>query len=161
MLELAREGLHMQDVDGDGQILSMRMVDAGGGWKVSDKDPRLMVPRRFDERGGIYYRIFPEGVIEDYDGVEVGVAPAQRGLDFNRNFGANWQPESVQAGAGEYPTPEPETRALAAFLAQHPKHLWGAVAAHRHGVDSTGRSVHEEGPRIWSAKIEAIAAAGA
>lgn len=26
-------------------------------------------------------------------------------------------------------------------------------------VDSTGRSVHEEGPRIWSAKIEAIGAA--
>lgn len=165
--EEARPGLHMQDVDGDGQILSMRMVDAGGGWKVSAKDPRLMVPRRFDDRGGTYYRIFPEGLMQDYDGVEVGVAPPQRGLDFNRNFGANWQPESVQSGAGEYPTSEPETRALAAFLVQHPN-ICGVQSLHT-GMESIIRPPStqndkqmppEDLRRIWDIGRQGVEATG-
>lgn len=132
--EEARSGLHMEDVDGNGQILSMRMVDPGGGWKVSSSDPRLLVPRRFHDHGGTYFRVFPEGLIHDFDGVEVGVAPPKQGLDFNRNFGANWQPESQQSGAGEYPMSEPETRALAAFVTAHPN-LCGAHSLHT-GMES-------------------------
>ena len=30
--EEERDGLHPQDIDGDGQILSMRIEDPGGGW---------------------------------------------------------------------------------------------------------------------------------
>lgn len=132
--EELRPGLHAQDIDGDGQLLSMRMPDPGGGWKVSDKDPRLMVPRRFDDRGGTYYRIFPEGLVHEFDGVELGVAPPHKGLDFNRNFGANWQSESEQSGAGEYPMSEPETRALAAFMTAHPN-ICGVHSLHT-GMES-------------------------
>ncbi|MBT6149971.1 MAG: carboxypeptidase, partial [Gemmatimonadetes bacterium] len=132
--EEERPGLHMSDVDGDGRILSMRMEDPGGGWKISTQDERLLVPRRFNDHGGTYYRVFPEGLITDFDGVEVGMAPAKQGLDFNRNFGANWQPEAKQSGAGEYPMSEPETRALAAFVTAHPN-ICGVHSLHT-GMES-------------------------
>ena len=44
-------GLHPEDVDGDGNILGVRVLDAGGEWRVSDKDPRLMVLRAPEEAG--------------------------------------------------------------------------------------------------------------
>jgi len=118
--EEERDGLHPEDINGDGQILSMRIKDTGGGWKVSEKDPRLLVPRRFNDTTGTFYRVFSEGTIQNFDGVEVEPAPAKHGLDFNRNFPANWQPEVKQRGAGDYPFSEPETRALAEFITRHP-----------------------------------------
>jgi len=118
--EEERDGLQPQDIDGDGLILSMRLEDAGGNWKISDRDPRLLVPRRFNDTEGTFYRVYPEGLIREYDGVEVALAPPAHGLDFNRNFPANWQPEAGQTGAGDYPFSEPETRALAEFITTHP-----------------------------------------
>ena len=118
--EEERDGLHPQDVDGDGQILSMRIEDPGGGWKVSTSDPRLLVPRRFNDSEGPFYRVYPEGLIRSFDGVEVVEATRKQGLDFNRNFPANWQPEVNQQGAGNYPFSESETRALAEFITAHP-----------------------------------------
>ena len=35
--EEERDGLHQEDIDGDGMILSMRIEDPGGGWKVSGR----------------------------------------------------------------------------------------------------------------------------
>ena len=87
--EEERDGLHPQDVDGDGQILSMRIEDPGGGWKVSTSDPRLLVPRRFNDSEGAFYRVYPEDLIRSFDGVEVVEATRKQGLDFNRNFPAN------------------------------------------------------------------------
>jgi murein tripeptide amidase MpaA len=118
--EEERDGLHPEDINGDGQISSMRIEDPGGGWKISEKDPRLLVPRRFNDTTGTFYRVFQEGNIQNFDGVEVKPAPAKHGLDFNRNFPANWQPEVKQHGAGDYPFSEPETRALAEFITSHP-----------------------------------------
>ncbi len=132
--EEARDGLHAEDVDGDGMILSMRLEDPGGGWKVSEKDPRLLVPRRFYDVEGTFYRVFPEGVIQNFDGVAVPIAPAKQGLDFNRNFPANWQPQVKQQGAGEYPFSESETRALAEFITHHPN-IFGLHSLHT-GMES-------------------------
>ena len=132
--EEERDGLHAEDIDGDGLILSMRIEDPGGGWKVSEKDARLLVPRRFNDTDGTFYRVFQEGQIRNYDGVEVKMAPNKQGLDFNRNFPANWQPESKQRGAGEYPFSEPETRALAEFIMSHPN-ICGLHALHT-GMES-------------------------
>jgi murein tripeptide amidase MpaA len=117
--EEARDGLHPEDIDGNGHILSMRVEDPGGGWKVSTKDPRLLVHRRFNDAEGTFYRVFPEGHIRNFDGVEVKVAPTRHGLDFNRNFPTDWQPEAKQSGSGEYPFSEPETRAVAEFITSH------------------------------------------
>lgn len=38
------EGLDVEDVDGDGRILSMRIADPNGNWKCHPDEPRLMIP---------------------------------------------------------------------------------------------------------------------
>ncbi len=114
------EGLHGQDVDGDGRLLQMRVPDRNGDWKVSSLDPRLMEKRAPDEHGGTYYRVFPEGLIEDFDGYLIKLANPHAGLDFNRNFPFDWQPEAEQRGAGPYPASEPEIKAVVDFIVAHP-----------------------------------------
>ena len=122
-------GLVEQDMDGDGRMLSMRISDPNGAWKVCAEDPRLMVRRDPAESGGTYYRLLPEGRIEDYDGVTIQIQPKKERLDLNRNFPFAWRQEYEQKGAGPYPTSEPEVRNLAHFVANHPN-ITGGVAFH-------------------------------
>ncbi|MFO8059159.1 MAG: M14 family metallopeptidase, partial [Bacillota bacterium] len=110
--------LYPEDIDGDGEILTMRLPDPNGTHKVSEKDPRLMVPRRPDDFGGTYYNLLPEGIIHNYDGSEIAIGPRKWDLDINRNFPADWKP--TQAGGGRYPLSEPETRAMVDFILAHP-----------------------------------------
>ncbi len=124
-----RDGLHPEDLDGDGRILQMRIADPTGDWKVSDRDPRLLVKRGPDEEGGTYYRLFDEGLIENYDGHMIAPAPPLQGLDFNRNFPGAWRPEGEQRGAGDFPGSEPEIRAVIEFMAGHPN-VFGALTFH-------------------------------
>jgi murein tripeptide amidase MpaA len=114
------EGLHEEDIDGDGRILQMRIQDPNGDWKVSELDPRLMQKRKPHEQGGVYYRLYPEGHLLDFDGFTIKVAPKPEGLDFNRNFPFEWRVEGEQHGAGPYPASEPEIRAVVDFIAHHP-----------------------------------------
>jgi murein tripeptide amidase MpaA len=114
------EGLHVQDVDGDGRILMMRIPDPTGDWKVSSLDARLMEKRAPHEYGGQYYRVFREGLLEEYDGYIIKTARPYQGLDFNRNFPYNWRPEGDQMGSGPYPASEPEIRTMVDFISQRP-----------------------------------------
>ena len=123
------EGLHVQDIDGDGRILQMRIEDPTGEWKVSSLDPRLMEKRKPDEQEGIFYRLLQEGLIEDYDGYQIKVANPYQSLDFNRNFPVEWRPEDEQKGAGPYPTSEPEIKAMVDFIVTHPN-INAAIAYH-------------------------------
>ncbi len=113
------EGLHEQDIDGDGRIAQMRILDPNGDWKVSPLDPRLMAKREPDEQGGTYYRLMPEGLLENYDGYVIREPHPLQGLDFNRNFPYEWKPENEQYGAGPYPASEPEIRALVDFVTKN------------------------------------------
>lgn len=129
-----QEGLIRQDLDGNGSVLQMRIKDPDGPWKVSPDDDRVMIRREPDEMEGDFYFVLPEGMIKDWDGGAVKVAPELFGLDLNRNFPHQWAPEWQQKGAGELPLSEPETRALAEFLTSHPNiyatqhfHTWSAV----------------------------------
>ncbi|MFI5271916.1 MAG: M14 family metallopeptidase [Ktedonobacterales bacterium] len=126
------EGLVTEDVDGDGRILSMRVRDANGPWKVCAEEPRLLTRREPAETGGTYFRVLPEGRLEHYDGVEVHVQPRKERLDLNRNFPVRWRPEHQQHGAGPYPGSEPEARNLTAFIADHPN-ITGGIAFHTYG----------------------------
>ena len=112
-------GLRVEDVDGDGRILSMRIVDPNGPWKIHDEDPRLMIRRDPTESGGIYYRVLPEGRLDN--AVADGIKPQtkQEGLDLNRNFPVQWRAEHEQQGAGPYPGSEPEVRNLMDFITRH------------------------------------------
>ena len=125
------DGLTVEDVDGDGRVLMMRIADAHGGWKPHPAEPRLLVPREPGESGGSYYRVMPEGTLKDYDGLQLKVNPNPEGLDLNRNFPAYWRQEFEQAGAGPYPTSEPEVRAMVDFIAGHPN-IGAAISFHTH-----------------------------
>jgi murein tripeptide amidase MpaA len=123
------EGLTVEDIDGDGRILQMRIPDANGLWKDHPEQPGLMVRRDPIETGGIYYQILPEGTIEDYDGYTMRLKKVKQGLDLNRNFPASWRQEFEQLGAGPFPTSEPEVRALVAFITSH-TNITGATTFH-------------------------------
>jgi murein tripeptide amidase MpaA len=125
------DGLTVQDVDGDGRILTMRVRDPHGGHKRHADEPRLMVAREPGEFGGEYFRLIPEGLLTDWDGVTVKVNPDREGLDLNRNFPSLWRQQFEQNGAGPYPTSEPEVRAMVAFFIQHPN-IGAAVSFHTH-----------------------------
>lgn len=114
-----RDGLYAEDVNGDGLILQMRLKDDCGAWKISLEDPRVMLRREPEEFDGTYYTLLPEGLIQNYDGYSIKLAPPLEGMDFNRNYAHEWQPEGKQRGAGDFPFSEPETRAEAEFWQQH------------------------------------------
>jgi murein tripeptide amidase MpaA len=118
-----------EDINGDGRILQMRIVDPNGGWKAHPDEPRLMIRRDPIETGGTYYRILPEGELKNYDGVTINVRRPKTALDLNRNFPANWRPEAEQRGAGEFPTSESEARNLVEFVLKHPN-ITGTISFH-------------------------------
>ena len=118
-----------EDLDGDGRILQMRIPDPNGAWKPHPDEPRLMVRRDPIETGGKYYRILPEGLLKNYDGITIKVLGPKQGLDLNRNFPAGWRTESDQHGAGPYPASEPEARNLVDFIAKHPN-ITGTISFH-------------------------------
>ena len=107
-----------EDLDGDGRILRMRVVDPDGNWQVSDEDPRLMVRRRSGDSDttGTRFSVYTEGLDNDADGRfnedRVG------GVDLNRNLPSNWSP--AQSGSGPFPLSEPETHALVKYITSHP-----------------------------------------
>jgi len=132
--EDAIEGLDIEDVDGDGRILQMRIPDTNGLWKPHPEEPRLLVRRKPTEVGGTYYRLVPEGTVRDYDGFTLKINKAKQGIDLNRNYPAHWRQEFDQVGAGPYPTSEPEVRAQVTFLTSHLNicggssfHTWSGV----------------------------------
>ena len=123
-------GLVVEDIDGDGRMLMMRIPDPNGNWKKHPDEPRLMIRRDPDETGGEYYRILPEGRFDEpFDPAILTIQPKKEGLDLNRNFPSNWRQEYEQSGAGPYPTSEPEVRAIVDFIAKRPN-ITGGVTFH-------------------------------
>lgn len=120
-------GLKPWDINGDHIVAQMRIMDSNGEWRVSEKDPRLMVLRKPYEQEGIFYRMYPEGEIQgDITGFEI---PMPKDVNLNRNYPVNWLPEELQYGACEFPLSEPETRAVAYFIQKHPN-IAGVISYH-------------------------------
>lgn len=117
------------DLNGDGQVSQMRRKDPNGRFKLSPEDPRLLVPIRPGEEvhGDRYDVLGMEGIDNDGDG-QINEDPPG-GYDLNRNWPADWQPDAIQSGAGDYPLCWPETQAVAAFLREHPN-VAGVQAFH-------------------------------
>ncbi len=97
--------------------------------------------------------LIPDGVgvafIPDLnpDGAVAGTRENANGVDLNRNWDSNWQPDSygpsglVVGGGGTEPFSEPETRLLARYLVDRPflaaifYHSRGALVVAGHGDD--------------------------
>lgn len=105
------------DLNKDGHIVQMRVKDPSGEWKISNKDPRLMVRRVPGEVEGTFYRVMLEGIDDDNDGKynedRLG------GVDPNRNYPGNWVPVYIQRGAGPYPMYVKPVRAEVEFVEKH------------------------------------------
>ncbi len=151
--EDAIEGLEVEDIDGDGRILMMRIKDANGPWKKHPSEPRLMVRRDPVESGGEYYRIVSEGRVKNFDGFNLPVARVKQGLDLNRNFPEEWRPESKQLGAGDFPTSEPEVRNCVEFINKHRNicggtffHTWSGVLLRPFGTKADDEMPPED---LW------------
>ncbi|MDN3517003.1 M14 family metallopeptidase [Aquisalimonas lutea] len=122
------------DLDGDGRCRQLRVRDAAGDFVPSSVFPGLMLPRDPDDPPP-YYRLYPEGEIEGYDGFSIPEPdPLSDTPDLNRNFPWDWRPEAEQTGAGAYPGSEPESEAVLRFAAAHPNlfawlnlHTFGGV----------------------------------
>ena len=150
------EGLTREDIDGDGRVLFMRIPDPHGTYKKCEADPRLMVAREPGEFGGEYYRLMPEGFVRNYDGLTVKVNSDVEGLDLNRNFPSFWRQEFEQVGAGDYPTSEPEVKAMVDFIVKH-RNIGAAISYHTHsgvilrpmGTQSDDDMIPED---LWSIK---------
>lgn len=122
-------GLEKQDVDGDGRMLTMRIPDSNGAWKISEEEPRLLCRREPGEFGGKYYRLVAEGLFHHFDGLTMKSQKIKEGLDFNRNFPSGWRPENEQHGAGPFPTSEPEIRAAVKAITDRPN-ICGGITFH-------------------------------
>ncbi len=123
------------DVDGDGLALAMRVQDPGGELVETPEFPGLLVERTIDDEGP-FYKLYPEGRIEHWDGKRVP-SPFFLGdnpVDLNRNFPWSWAPNHEQVGAGAFPASEPEVRGVVEFAIAHPEifawldlHTFGGV----------------------------------
>lgn len=133
----AEDGVYAEDINGDGEILKMRIPDPNGAFKCSPLDSRLMVPRGPGDTQGPFYSVFTEGLVRG-DLHPLQEARPQRALDPNRAFPYNWSMDSIyvmqngRQASGPYPLYEPEARALADFIVEHPN-LVGVNDCHSYG----------------------------
>ena len=108
------------DLDGDGNISTMRKRDPFGLWRTDPEEPRLMVRVKPGEKGE-WTLLGEEGLDNDGDG---RVNEDSGGyVDGNRNWGMNWAPPYVQAGSGDYPFEGAPMRAIAKYMMARPNIL--------------------------------------
>ena len=122
-----------EDVDGDGRSLLMRVTDDSGDFVESRDVAGLLLPRRIEDVGP-FYRVYPEGFIEAFDGFTIPTPSfmSDSETDLNRNFPSHWEAEPHQQGAGPFPSSEPESRAVTEFAVRHPN-IFAWLSLHTFG----------------------------
>ncbi len=125
-------GLQVEDVDGDGRVLHMRIADPDGAWTAHPDDARLLVPvpPAGAPAGTVRYRLVHEGTVTDHDGFTIPTPRPPEGLDLNRNFPAGWG--TGVPGSGDHPLSEPEVAALVRAIVARPN-ICGYNAFHTSG----------------------------
>ena len=128
-----RDGLTNEDgfddLDGDGSIVMMRRKNPLGRYKVDPTDPRRMIMVGPDEKGE-YELLGSEGIDNDGDG-RVN-EDGEGSYDPNRDWGWNWQPNTIQGEAYKYPFSLPENRSIVDFVMKHPN-IAAAQSYHNNG----------------------------
>jgi hypothetical protein len=105
-----------EDLNEDGLITWMRVEDKEGDYILDPADKRLLMEadRLRGEIGA--WRYLSEGIDNDHD--EAWNEDGPGGVNFNRNFPYNY--EFFAPDAGIHQVSEPQTRALAEFVIEHP-----------------------------------------
>ncbi|MSR68944.1 MAG: peptidase M14 [Phycisphaerales bacterium] len=156
------------DLDGDGSIGQMWRKDPLGSHRRNPRDPRILERVSSEPRPdgtiehGEWSHGGSEGIDNDGDGHINEDGPG--GYDMNRNWPSDWQPAHVENGAGDYPLCFPETRAIAAWVLNHPN-IAAAQSYHNAGgmiLRGPGADYREvEYSREDRATYDAISSAGA
>lgn len=104
------------DMDHNGMITLMRVLDPAGEWIENPDDPILM--KKADAKKGEIgkYKLLAEGIDDDKDGL-VNEDP-KGGINVNKNTTYNYKPYTIDGGL--YPFQAPELRALGDFVFEHP-----------------------------------------
>jgi len=135
------------DLNGDGYITLMRVVDPEATHMADDKDARLIRPADRAAAERPVYKIYTESLDTDGDGEYAEDGPG--GVDLDRNFPHGYKPHAP--GTGRYPLSAPECRALAEYVIAHPEIL--AVVVLDRGDNlaggSPGGEVVPEDEGIW------------
>jgi hypothetical protein len=102
----------VDDLDGNGKITWMRILDPTGKYKINTDDPRSLLLADASKGESGKYILLQEGIDNDKDGEfnEDGTG----GVNFNRNSSYNYK--NFVPGAGEYAVSEKENRAIFDFL---------------------------------------------
>ncbi|RZK43968.1 MAG: peptidase [Pedobacter sp.] len=100
------------DLDGNGKITLMRILDPTGKYKLNSDDSRSLLLADVSKGEAGKYILLPEGIDNDKDGEfnEDG----EGGVHFNKNSSFNFK--AFVPGAGEYAVSEKENRAMFDFL---------------------------------------------
>lgn len=108
--KLNEDGL--DDLDGNGKITMMRILNPTGKFKLNPDDPRSLILSDASKGETGKYIVLTEGLDNDKDGDfnEDG----EGGVNFNKNSSYNYK--NFIPGAGEYAVSEKENRALFDFL---------------------------------------------
>lgn len=104
------------DMDGNGMINLMRVLDPAGEWIENPDDPMLM--KKADIKKGEIgkYKLLTEGIDDDKDGL-VNEDP-KGGININKNTTYNYKPYTIDGGL--HPFQASELRALGDFVFEHP-----------------------------------------
>ena len=102
----------VDDLDGNGKITWMRVLDPTGKYKLNPDDPRSLILADPNKGENGKYILLPEGIDNDRDG-EIN-EDGDGGVHFNKNSSYNYK--NFIPGAGEYAVSEKENRALFDFL---------------------------------------------
>lgn len=103
------------DVDGDGVIAWMRVLDARGEWIEDALDPRVLVKADAKKGQAGKWKLHVES--RDADRDETPGEDRELDTDVNRNFPQGWIEHGASSGA--FATDEPEARALCEFVLRH------------------------------------------
>ena len=128
------EAHYPKDINNDGRVLMMRKEDPAGAFKISKKNPQLMIQRTHEDwpsNSEKYYQLYTEGEFNQFDGFTKNFSRPY-GLDLNRQFSSGFRPEGEQPGAGPYAHFLPEAQALVKAITDRPN-ISVALTYHTYG----------------------------